>query len=223
MPAGNAQPAMNLLQRFLLFCGIASSLLYVAINIITPFYFPGYDIASQTVSELSAIDAPSRPLWVGLCSFYSVFVIAFGCGIWIAGHDNRRLRTAAILLLLYGISGFFWPPMHLREVIAAGGGTLTDTMHIAFAIGTILLMILIIGFAATALGRSFRDFSILTIVIFIVFGSLTGKESPGISSGQPTPWIGVWERINIGMFMIWMMVFAVVLLRLTKDKVPNQV
>src|SRR6185369_2452384 len=96
---GKAQPAMKRLERLLLFCGIISSILYVAINIITPSHFPGYDIASQTVSELSAIDAPSRPLWVGLCSFYSVFVIAFGCGVWITADINRQLKTTAILFL----------------------------------------------------------------------------------------------------------------------------
>ena len=211
-------PAMKRLERSLLFCGIISSLLYAAINFITPFYFPGYNIASQTVSELSAIDAPSRSLWVGLCSFYSVSIIAFGCGIWIAAQSNRLLRTDAILFLIYGISGFFWPPMHLRETIAAGGGTFTDTMHIAFAIATILLMMLMIGFATGALGKQFRLYSILTLILFMVFGFLTGKESPGISSGQPTPWIGIWERINIGLFLLWVIVLALVLLRVTRTK-----
>jgi hypothetical protein len=112
--------------------------------------------------------------------------------------------------------------MHLREVIAAGGGTLTDTMHIAFAIGTVLLMILIIGFAAAALGKRFRLYSFLTIIIFMVFGFLTARESPGISSNLPTPWIGIWERINIGMFLLWVIRFAIAVLRMTKDKFPTK-
>ena len=211
--AGKSWSAANLAQRALLSCGIISSLFYVAINIITPSHFPGYDIASQTVSELSAIDAPSRPLWVSLCNFYSALVVAFGCGIWLYAYKNRRLRIVAVLMLIYGITGFFWPPMHLREVKAAGGGTFTDTMHIAFAIGTILLMTLMICFAAAALGKQFRQYSILTLIIFMVFGLLTGRESPGISSDLPTPWIGVWERINIGMFLLWVIVFSIVLLR----------
>jgi len=216
--AARPRPAINRLQRFLLFCGIISSILYIAINIVTPFYFPGYNAASQTISELSAIDAPSRPLWVTLCNFYSILIIAFGCGILMSANNSRLLRIAAIFLLFYGISGFFWPPMHLREVIAAGGGTFTDTMHKVFAIGTVILMMLIIGFAAAGLGKQFRLFSILTIAIFMVFGFLTFRESPGIASGQPTPMIGTWERINIGMFLLWIVVFAVDLLQLSGDK-----
>jgi len=211
--ASKSWSAVNLAQRALLSCGIISSLFYVAINIITPSHFPGYDIASQTVSELSAIDAPSRPLWVYLCNFYSVLVMAFGFGIWLCAYKNRRLRIVAVVMLIYGITGFFWPPMHLREVIAAGGGTFTDTLHIAFAIGTVILMLLMIGLAASALGQRFRIYSIISIILFMMFGTLTARESPGISTNHPTPWIGIWERINIGMFLLWVIVFAAALLR----------
>ena len=34
-----------------------------------------------------------------------------------------------------------------------------------------------------------------------------------IASGRPTPRIGVWERINIAAFMLWVAVFAAFLLR----------
>lgn len=219
--AAKPMRAANRLQRILLFCGIISSILYIAINIVTPFYFPGYNAASQTISELSAIDAPSRPLWVTLCNFYSILIIAFGCGILMSANSNRLLSTVGIFILIYGISGFFWPPMHLREVIAAGGASFTDTMHKAFAIGTVILMMFIIGFAAAALGKQFRLFSALTIIIFTVFGFLTFRESPGIASGQPTPMIGTWERINVGMFLLWIVVFAVDLLQLSRDKISN--
>lgn len=43
--------------KVLLVCGILSSLLYVAMNVFVPMLFEGYSLASQTVSELSAIGA----------------------------------------------------------------------------------------------------------------------------------------------------------------------
>ena len=49
--------------KALLICGILSSLLYFAINIIVPMQYPGYNSASQVPSELSAIGAPTRMLW----------------------------------------------------------------------------------------------------------------------------------------------------------------
>jgi hypothetical protein len=45
-----------------LMCGIVSSLLYVGMIVLVPMQGDGYSSASQTVSELSAIGAPTRPL-----------------------------------------------------------------------------------------------------------------------------------------------------------------
>jgi hypothetical protein len=74
-------------------------------------------------------------------------------------------------------------------------------------------MMLMMGFGAAALGKRFRLYSIASFVFFMVFGTLTGLDGPKISVNLPTPWIGVWERINIGIFMVWMIVFAILLLR----------
>jgi len=106
--------------------------------------------------------------------------------------------------------------MHQREVLAAGGGTFTDTWHIVMSIITVLLMFLSIGFGATAFGKGFRVYSIATIIVFIVFGILTFTEAPNIDKDLPTPYIGLWERINIAAFMIWLFVFSIDLLRLEK-------
>ena len=53
----------------------------------------------------------------------------------------------------------------------------------------------------------------MTMVILVAFGALTGMEGPGIAQNLPTPWIGVWERISIAAFMLWVAVLAIVLLR----------
>jgi amino acid transporter len=105
--------------------------------------------------------------------------------------------------------------MHLRGNEPA----LTDTLHIVWAMVTLLLMMLIMGFGAAALGRSFRLYTIVTFVVFITFGILIGREAPGIPKNIPTPRIGIWERINIGAYMLWVIVFAIALLR--KQKASN--
>ena len=202
-----------MVRNALLMCGIFSMLWYVVINMIVPLQYPGYDIASQTVSELSAIDAPTRELWFVLCIFYSLLFIAFGLGTWISANGSRKLRFVAAVILFDAIWGFFWPPMHRREIIAAGGGTLTDTLHLVWAFVHLALMLLMIGFGASALGKNFRIFSAAIVLIFIVFGILTTIESRGIEANLPTPHVGTWERINIGAYMIWVIVFAMALLR----------
>ncbi|HET9432138.1 MAG TPA: DUF998 domain-containing protein, partial [Chitinophagaceae bacterium] len=75
------------------------------------------------------------------------------------------------------------------------------------------LMFLSIGFGAVAFGKTFRFYSIVTILVFILFGVLTALEAPYIDKNGSTPFIGLWERINIAAFMVWLIVFAVILLR----------
>ena len=201
-----------MVRKSLLICGILSMLWYVAMNVIVPMQYPGYDIASQTVSELSAIDAPTRTFWFVLGIFYSVFFIAFGSGIWQSANENRKLRLVAAVIIFDAVLGFFWPPMHRREVIAAGEGTLTDTLHLVWAFVHLLLMLIMIGLGASVFGKRFRIFSTAIVIIFIIFGILTTIESRGLEANLPTPNVGTWERINIGAYMLWVIVFAIILL-----------
>jgi hypothetical protein len=200
-------------RAFLLTCGILAMAWYAVMNIIVPPRFPGYDIASYTISELSAVDAPSRPLWVSLAILYSILFLAFGVGVRISGQGNRKLTIVGVVIILDVIFGIFWPPMHPREVIAAGGGTLTDTLHLVWAFVHLALMLVMIGFGAAAFGNRFRIFSVFIVLVFLVFGMLTSIGSQGISTGEPTPMVGIWERINIGAYSVWVIVFAMLMIK----------
>lgn len=122
-------------------------------------------------------------------------------------------------MLAYAALGFLWPfaPMNQREVLAAGGGTFSDTMHIALGGATQVFYLLALGFAAAALGKWFRIYSIVTFIVLLFFGLLTFLDAPKLATGEPTPFIGIWERINIGVFLIWVVVLAAILLRKQKQ------
>lgn len=51
---------------------------------------------------------------------------------------------------------FAWPfaAMHQREVLAAGGGTLSDTLHKVLGVVTVFLFLVTVGFGAAAFGRA---------------------------------------------------------------------
>ena len=219
--AGPATPTtvkgLSSARRALLACGVASSLLYVAMNAFVPMFWESYSCASQTVSELSAIGAPTRPLWVALGVAYTLLFAAFGAGVWASAGRSQPLRVVGAVIIASGVVGLAWPPMHLREALAAGGGTLTDTLHLVWTAAWGLLSMLAMGFGATALGRRFRLYTVVTIVIMIAFGYLTGLDGPRIGANLPTPWIGVWERINIGAYVLWVAVLAAALLRSGAD------
>jgi len=113
------------LRRVLLAAGIGGSLFYVAALVLGPMRWEGYSSMDQTVSELFAIDAPSRPLVVSLLFVSGVLALVFGIGVlWSAGR-NRAPRIAGWALFGVGVvdqAGPFFP-MHTREVVAAGDST----------------------------------------------------------------------------------------------------
>lgn len=206
------------MKKILLTCGIAFPLLYAAMNIFIPLQWKEYDIASQTVSELSAIGAPTRPIWFFWGFIYQILVLAFGWGIRMsAGHD-RKLKIIGGLMIASGIAGFFWPPMHLR----GAERTISDTGHIVWTAIVVPLMMLQMGFGAAAFGKKFQIYTVLSLAVLVFFGILTGIDGPKVAANLPTPHIGIWERINIGAYMLWVAVLAFVLFKRKNNPDPKE-
>lgn len=205
-------------RKILLVCGITSSLLYIVATILGAARWEGYSSTSQSVSELIGINAPSAPIVVPLFLIYSILIYAFGAGIWISAGQKRALRVAAVLIItkeVLGLMGTLFAPIHLRGV----EGTFSDTMHVILTgVGVLLCMFPAMGFAASAFGQHFRLYSIGTMLIFLVFGALAGSDGPRIAANLPTPWLGVWERINIFGYLLWVVILAIALLRAQSGK-----
>jgi len=201
----------------LLVCGILAAALYVAMSLLLGQWWEGYSAANQTISELSAIGAPTRPVWMALGTVYGVLMVAFGWTVWSRALPNRALRVVGALLVGQAVFGFFWPPMHQRAVLAAGGGTLTDTLHIAWTVVTSACFMLVLGFGAAAFGTRFREYSIATMVVVFACGAWTGTYAPRLQANLPTPGAGVWERLNTTAFMLWIAALAATLLQ-TPDR-----
>jgi hypothetical protein len=213
---GKEPQTLKIVRKVLLICGILSSLLYVGTDILAAMQWEGYSYTSQSVSELMAIGAPTRPLVVSLFTIYNVLVIAFGFGISATANRKRALRFTGILLIGYGIVGqvaLLFLPMHLR----GAEKTISDTMHVILTMVIVLFTLLSIGFGAAALGKWFRRYSIGTTLILLLFGVLAGLDGPRIAAQMPTPWLGVMERINIFASLLWVLVLAIILLRPEKE------
>ena len=208
--------------RVLLVCGVLSSLVYIAAHVVVPMQYPGYSVVDQTVSELAAIGAPTRDLWVMMMVPFGALLVAFGIGVYLnaergmrsaefdaeaSGRKNvsRDLRVVGALLVLQAVIGFVWPPMHMRGVET----TLTDTLHVAFVFIVIPLMVIEIWFSRAVVGKAF---ALATLFVLVAFGVVTAFYGPDIPANLPTPWVGVWERISIAAWAVWLMVLSVRLL-----------
>jgi hypothetical membrane protein len=200
-------------RQVLLACGILSPLLYVATDILGGFRYDGYSFSSQAISELMAKGAPSERFVDPLFLIYGVLLLGFGAGVFREGAGrNRPLRIAGVLLMANAALGFTGPT--LFEMSQRGAGSLAgDAPHIVLTGVLSLLILLYIGFGGWALGWTLRKYSLGTLLVVIAFGAMTAPNAALLAAGQPTPGFGVFERVSVYTSMLWMAVFAIVLLR----------
>src|SRR5215217_472821 len=124
--------ARGMLRRILLGCGIASSVLYIAADILGTLRYPGYRYTEQQFSELTAAGSPVRHLMIGLGVIpYTLLVAAFAVGLWTSARPKRAGRMTGAMLLGYaafGMVGGWFTLMNTREALAAGERGLRNAM-----------------------------------------------------------------------------------------------
>ncbi len=211
------------LRNRLLLCGILASLLYVGTDILAGTIYASYSFTDQAISELLAIDAPTRNLVVPLFTLYDILLIAFALGIWLSAGKKRVLRimaglmvgNAAIGLMLWNVF-----PMHMQGIEA----TFTDTMHILLAGVGVIFILLEVVLGTFAFGKRFRFYSIGTILMFcapsILIFLLLSLSFPQLSEKTVVipPLTGVSERFSTYVCLLWQVVLAIVLLRMKKSQ-----
>lgn len=203
-----------MLKRIMLLCGVFSPLLYAAADALAGWYWGAYSFRDQTISELGAIGAPSRPLFTALLIPTYLLLVVFGVGVWRSAGGNRRLRIAAGLLIAFGVIAVTIGPfvsMQMRETEQGLAGAL----HLIEGGMEMLILFAAMGYAAASLGRGFRRYTIITIVLVLLFGAWSGMDAPDVEAGLATPWLGVKERIFWYTYQLW---FAVLALRLLRQR-----
>ena len=111
--------------------GLVSLLSYTAAVVFSPLSYPGYDPMAQAVSDLSAANAPSLPLWNRLSSLYNaceipcVMMVCVG----IQGRKTRLLRVGIyVFAAMEWVSAVGFRMFPLSD--SGYAGTFQDRMHI---------------------------------------------------------------------------------------------
>ena len=199
-----------MVRRILLLCGVLAPLLYAVADALAGLRWERYSFRDQTISELGAIGAPSQPLFAALLIPSYLLLVAFGVGVWLTAEG--RLRVAGGLLIGYGVLALTvgqFASMRPRGTQQGMAGAL----HLIEGGVAMLILLSAMGFAATALGRPFRLYTIVTIAVMLAFGGWSAMEVPRVEAGLSTPWVGVKERIYWYAYQLWFIVLAVTLLR----------
>jgi uncharacterized protein DUF998 len=208
-----------MLKKSLLVCGVLSSLLYVGIDALAALRYGEYhSYVSQAISELGAVGAPTKELVDPLFLAYGILLFAFGVGVWTSAGRRRAWNIIGALLIGIALVGLITPPMYLRGT----GNVTTDLPHIILT-GVIVLFILsAVGVGTGLYGRRWRLYSLGTILTLLASGAWTGFQASRLAAGQPTPLLGIVERINIGAYLLWVVALAITLLRQKRPLVTTK-
>ena len=200
-----------MLKRWLLFCGIFAPLVRVVADILAAIWYPGYSFWNHTMSQLAAIGAPTRAFQLVLLAVFDVLITAFGGGVWISAGKKLSLRIAGILIVLFGITGLIALAFP-QTAMQLNGGIEAQNVHIFVTAASVVLIILFIGFGAAAYGVGFRLYSAATVIIMLLFGYLAAAKAPH-AVDFAAPGMGTLERICYYSYLLWIAVFAILLLR----------
>ncbi|GAA4288265.1 DUF998 domain-containing protein [Georgenia daeguensis] len=197
----------------LLLAGVAAVVVYALGDLISGgLLYDGYSFRDQAISELSAYGSPVRAVAVTWIALHNLLGIAFGVGIWRSAGASRALRWTAALLIAAAVVTAPLHPFFPMSPRGAEGG-LNDTMHLVLTMAFGVCVLGAVTASAVALRGWFRLYAIVSVVVIVVFGALTGPLMSGLATGLPTPWLGGFERVNAYATFAWMVALAVVLAR----------
>jgi len=189
--------------------GFIASVFYFLHIILGRMYYNGYDPLSQAISDLTALNSPSKNIASIFSFIYGVFNVIFVIGFYkyFKGKINRIVTFGSgifcnmVLITFFGYT--FFP------LSGAGyAGTFQDTMHIAVTIVVVILtiitiMLFSIGFLKT---KKYKYIGITSIIafIFLIIGAM-------LINILPKEYFGIAERINVytviiytGILSLWM-------------------
>jgi uncharacterized protein DUF998 len=209
-----------MLRKILLGCGIVSSALYVATDILAARRFPGYRYTEYSISEQIAEAAPTRRLWVAMTIPSGLLVAAMGAGVWASapGRKRRAARATGAALIGYAASsvagGLLFPlPAPRGMPSPEPQGAQRARQHVLVTAVINVFFLLSMGFGATLLGKRFRYYTYGTMATLSGFGALAGSYIPRLAADRPTPGLGIVERINVYASMLWLAALPAGLLR----------
>ncbi|WP_429976019.1 DUF998 domain-containing protein [Enterococcus sp. DIV0086] len=176
--------------------GVVSLISYTIAVVFSPLAYPNYNWMSQAVSDLSAINSPSRNLWNQLSCLYSVcgiVSITLVC-VFIQGKLNKTLRIGIYLFAVMNwISAIGYSLFPLSD--SGYAGTFQDIMHTyVVTVLVVLLSIVSLVFIMTGgyRGKQYRSLAIWATLafIFMLIGGI------GVSS-VPVTYFGIFERFSV--------------------------
>ncbi len=205
-------------RKFLVYCGLAAPVLYVITVIVGAAMRNDYSHIVNAISELLSTGAPNKAVLDIVFNIYNILLLAFAIGGFIVLKNAHRLSRVSMSIFIatqiISLSWFLFPmdPFGSKATFA---GTMHNVLGGVVAFATILMPLLMgLGLQRVDGFRKYVVYSFITSAIIFVSG-LTGV----IAAGQGLHIFGLFERITIGSYEVWLFVTALNLLKMMQDDV----
>ena len=177
--------------------GIVAFLSYIAAMVFSPSAYPGYDWMSQAVSDLSAVNAPSRDRWGMLAAFYNAFTLPclFGASLYVREKLNKPLRVGIYLFTLMScISKVGYGMFPLSD--SGNAGKFQDIMHV-YVVTPPVVLLSIASLVTIMVGgyRSNGKYRGLAVCATIALGMMFA--GPIGMGACPKAYFGIFERFSV--------------------------
>jgi hypothetical protein len=206
-----------MLRKILVSCGIAAPVLYIVTAIVGAALRPdNYSHVVNAISELLSNGAPNKAVLDVVFNIYNALLLTFAIGAYSALKNMPRItRVAMGILIGIQVLSFSWGffPMDPLGEETTFAGTMHNVLGGVVALATII-MPLLMGLGVRHLDgfNRYAVYSFVASAIIFVSG-LTGV----ILAGQGIQLFGLFERITIGSYELWIFVTAFRLLKAEKN------
>jgi hypothetical protein len=201
-----------MLRKVLIYCGIAAPVIYVITAIGGAALRNDYSHLVNAISELISNGAPNKAVLDVVFNIYNALLLLFAIGAFLVLKNAPRIcRVSMGIFIAIQVLSFSWGFFPMDPI--GSESTFAGTMHNVFggvvAFATILMPLLMgLGLRRLKGFQSYAIYSFISSAIIFVSG-LTGV----ILAGQGVHLFGLFERITIGTYEVWIFVTALKLLK----------
>jgi len=188
------QPNMKRQMRiWVLISGLLSVVFYIMHDVVGALYYPGYDRMTQAVSDLTAVDAPSRIVAGGYTSVYGIFTgicCAFLCIL--AGRSNKVFRLGIYLFTaMNAVSAIGYS---LFPLTGSGyDGSFQSFVHV-YVVTVLVVLLSIVSLIVIAIGCFKEDRKVLGCLALLALACMFFGAAG--SGALPKSVFGIVERFS---------------------------
>jgi len=195
--------------------GIIGAVFYFAHVIFGRMFYEGYNPFSQAISDLTAVNSPSKKIASAFSFLYGLFTVLFSICffLYFKGDINNIVTLGSLffcVMTLVSFFGYMFFPLSQAGAVAEAtdAGTFKDKMHLVVTVLVVVftivsLILFSIGFLKTNNYKNLGIISICTFAAMLIGVILINK--------LPKEYFGIAERVNVysiiiftGILSLWM-------------------